>query len=365
MEEKYFKDAYKRAYDKITPDKDCVGRLITRASERPKHSMVFGVVRPVAMALAVICVLGVLSLPSVAREHPRIYSLIAKYAPALMDYVLPTQISSTSQGLTMQIEAIKVEDKTAEIILSFTDADDDSNRIDGEIDILEQYYFESYGTVYNIGGHSFLEYDETEDKAYFKVQLTTMSEETPGGKMTFGVYQLLTNCREYTQWIDLRDMVMEPPTKWVTIHGRAGSGGEFFEKYTGRAMSEDCPLPTANVMEVPQITDTDLGESLTVTGIGYADGVLRVQLCRGNLDNADRHMRLYLVDSDGEEQIPDLGVSWKEEINGESLTFDETWFRVEESELENLQMYGIYSVTDGSVEGEWKVTFKVQPFSAM
>ena len=174
----------------------------------------------------------------------------------------------------------------------------------------------------------------------------------------------MTDCREYTQWIDLGDMVMEPPTKWVTIHGRGGSEGEFFEKYTGRATSEDCPLPTANVMEVPQIADTDLSESLTVTGIGYADGVLRVQFCRGNLDNADRHMRLYLVNSDGEEQIPGLGVSWKEEVNGESLTFDEQLFRVEEDDLENLRMYGLYSVTDGSVEGEWEVTFDVKPYSS-
>lgn len=79
-----------------------------------------------------------------------------------------------------------------------------------------------------------------------------------------------------------------------------------------------------------QRAEAGLADALTVTGVAYADGILRVQSCRGNLSEADRHMQPFIIDSEGNERTNDFSVGWKETVNGESLSFDEHWFLVEE-----------------------------------
>ena len=100
----------------------------------------------------------------------------------------------------------------------------------------------------------------------------------------------------------------------------------------------------------------NLLESLTVTSVAYEEGVLRVQQCRGNFSKADRHIRLYLKDEEGNERRPDCSVVWKEEIDGEEVLFDESWFLISEEELKQYQLYGMFYITDGSVPGDWEVT---------
>lgn len=369
FEEKSFKVRYAAAYDRIVPDRNWMEGLEERAGDRRRQGWkaFSAVMRPVAATLAVVCLLGAVALPGAAKEYPRIYRIVRRYAPALEDYVLPVCLESTSHGITMQVEAVKVEDRRAEIILSLTDEGEDNDLIRGEV-FLERYSLENYDTSYNIGGHSFLEYDEAEDKAYFKIQLTTMSDRPADGKLTLGVHGLLTDCREYTRWIALEDVIMEPPTRVATISGRGGDWDDFRE-YMGRSQEEP-HRPAAEVMDIPRGNGVqgegedavNLRESLAVTAVGFSEGVLRVQFCRGNLDHADRHMRLFLVDEEGREQLPGCHVSWHEDVDGESVFFEEQWFSVEESELESLRMYGIYSVTDGSVEGDWEVTFKASSY---
>lgn len=106
--------------------------------------------------------------------------------------------------------------------------------------------------------------------------------------------------------------------------------------------------------------DADMAEALTVTGTGYADGILRVQICRGNFGDADRHARLWVKNADAEERSPDLSVSWQEEVEGEKLLFEEAWFLADESGLEELQLYGTFRIAAGSVRGDWEVTFRIE-----
>lgn len=58
----------------------------------------------------------------------------------------------------------------AEVIVSFTD-EEDFDYINGEVDMYDSYGLYSYTAESNIGGCSFLEYDEKEDKAYFKIDV--------------------------------------------------------------------------------------------------------------------------------------------------------------------------------------------------
>lgn len=96
-------------------------------------------------------------------------------------------------------------------------------------------------------------------------------------------------------------------------------------------------------------------EELQITGVSYDEGVLRVQQCRGNFKEADRHIRLYLKNKNGEEQLPDSSVSWQEEIQGKRVRFDETWFVITQEELKQYELYGMFYISEGSVKGDWEV----------
>lgn len=358
FEERAFKKAYQEAYDRIAPDAACVRRL-TQGKKKSRQYSAFGAaVKPAAAAFGVLCLLAVMTLPVMAERIPAVYEIVEKYAPVLADYVLPMKLESTSQGITMQVEAVKVEDKEAEILVSFSDAEEGAGLIRGKVDLYDSYDLRSYDSMSNIGGCSFLEYDEAEGKAYFKINVATYGE-FDRTKLTFSVNQLLTDCSREERQISLDDVVKDPAEKKVVLTGKSGKPDtEPFEKYFSEP-GDGSARWSVQVMDLHEI-NADMAEALTVTGIGYADGILRVQTCRGNFTDADRHVRLFLKDPEGEEIIPDIGVSWQEEAEGETLEFDEDWFLVEEGELEDMTLHGEFYITAGSVRGDWRVTFCVE-----
>lgn len=365
-----FKATYRQAYEHISPPSNFLEGIVERVEEkhRKRQQKLLVIMRPVAITYSVMLVLSLTILPVMAQNYPGVYKMLEGYAPALADFVLPIELSDTSQGITMQVEAVKVENNatendntgssTAEIIVSFSDAEgSDRDLINGRVDMYDSYYLQSYGVTYNTGGGGFLEYDETEDKAYFRIQLSS-DDAYEEGKLRFKVRRLLTNSSEEKQWIDLENIVKNPATKAVTLTGGGGGNRELFNQYFKKGNVED-PRPGANVMDILRADESKVG-ALTVTGVGYADGILRIQTGRGNLTDADRHMQPFLVDSQGNERHNDHSVGWQEEVNGEKLTFEEHWFLVEEDELENIRVYGIFYITDGCVNGNWEVTLPLE-----
>lgn len=362
MEE--FKISYQRAYEHILPKSDYLEKIIDKVDERKRkqRSIPFLILRPAAAICAVVLLLSVTVLPVAARNFPQVYNIIDKYVPALADFVLPVETSDTSNGITMQVEAIDIKDNTAEIIVSFSDAEgSDKDLIKGSIDLYDSYYLKSYGASYEAGGCEFLEYDELEDKAYFKISLFTDGSYNRE-KVRFRVRQILTNKSHEKQWIELDNIIKNPNTKSVSLNGCSGMpGSELYDKYFGES-SNDSSQSSGLVMDIAEV-DESMIEALTITGVGYSDGVLHIQTCRGNFSDADRHMRSLLIDSTGNERDCDVSLGWQEEINGERLLFDEDMFLVDESELDKIQLYGIFYITENSVKGNWEVTFELEPFS--
>ncbi|MBR1930979.1 MAG: hypothetical protein IJ833_05830, partial [Lachnospiraceae bacterium] len=158
--------------------------------------------------------------------------------------------------------------------------------------------------------------------------------------------------------IPLEEIVQDPKLKAVSLNGAGGRGDwENVRQYIGGA-NDIFTLWDGRVMDIVK-SDNSMKERLTVTGVGYTDGILRVQTCRGLL-GADRHMAPFLVDFSGAERHEDFSLTWQEEIEGERVLFDEHWFLVDESELNRLQLYGIFYSTDGCVKGNWEVTVRVE-----
>lgn len=356
-----FKIKYRQAYEHISPKPDYLEGICDRLEKknRQRHHRLFWIMRPAVTICTVMILLSVTLLPVAAKQIPTVYNMIEKYAPALADFVLPTVISDTSHGITMQVEAVKVEGKTVEIIVSFSDAEGSGqDLIRGKVDTYDSYHLQSYGASYGIGGCSYLGYEEEDGKAYLKIDVTTDGE-FDKGKLRFSVHQLLVDCSKEERQISLDEIIKDPATKTVALNGSSGQYRQ--AEIVGYQIKNPggSPLPAGEVMDIIN-ADESLTEALTVTGVGYSDGVLRLQVCRGNSKDADRHVRAFLVDEEGNERHSDCSVMWHEEVNGETILFDEDWFRIEEDELEKIRLYGVFYISGESVKGNWEVVCELE-----
>ena len=350
---------YKTAYRKIKPDNDYLDRIVDAYEDKKSHISFFYVVRPALAALLVFLFVGMLGTPALAGKVPAVYRLLDKYAPQLLNYIMPEELSDSKSGIRMQLEAINIEGDEAELLISFTD-EEDYDYIHGAVDLYDSYSLYCYSATSVSSSCSFLEYDEEADKAYFKVSIsvdTSLDTE----RVDFRVRQLLTNYTETRQDIDISNISMEPKLKKVSFHGFGGNKQRLPVSVTGGVDRNSDVLDLARTLGTLDITEenVDLSDTLKVTGVGYSDHMLRVQICRGNLDNVDRHAFLTLVKADGTESDPDWGVTWHEEIAGRRVTFDEKWFYIEEDELADLRMYGDFYKTDCPVYGNWKINFSL------
>lgn len=353
-----FQEAYQKAYEQIKPDEKSYERIQKAVADRRKEKRKVCRLKPAVSFACVIAVLLVAGMPTMARNVPQIYQMLEEYAPGIADYFVPVSLSDTKRGITMQVEAVQVEGEEATIFVSFADAGEE-NKIKGEVDLYDSYTLQSFGAYSNFGGCSFIAYDEEQDKAYFRIHV--QSENTfSKSKLKFRVGELLTSKRQEEKEIDLSKREYAPETKVVDISGMGGIGDHtdrleslFFSKGENE-WEELCQVMKGN------IDDVNIADSLTITGIGYTDGVLRIQDCRGDLSDADRHLELYFVDADGEERVEDMSVGWKEEVNGTNLTFTEHWFVVSEEELAEGKMCGTFHTTEKSIEGDWSVTFRME-----
>lgn len=368
-----FQEEYRRAYCNITPAGDSIDKICSRAeqlvyvrkqeeSEKRigRQQRVFKVVRPVIVTLLIIILGYQTVLPVMAKHIPPVYSIIEKYVPKLAESILPEETSSTSKGITMQVEAIEIVDNMAEILISFRDVEgSEQDLISGKIDLYDSYYLRNLGESWAAGGAHFLEYDATEDKAYFKLDLTS-SEDYEKRRVSFHVGQILTRVVKEERQIDIINLLANPSEKVVSLNGIGGSmenraAFPFFQW----GSTDDSPLHECRVMDIVTLNESMI-EDLQITGVAYDEGVLRVQSCRGSFADADRHIRLYLKDAQGNEISNDCSVGWQEEINGVRVSFEEHWFKISEEELENYELYAMFYITDGSVKGNWDVTFTVE-----
>lgn len=351
-----FQEEYRKAYDEISIDQTKLQELLIRTEQKPFGSgwNLFYLVRPIAVAVLSLCFFSITALPALAKQIPSVYQVLQQYAPALTEYILPEKVSDTSKDITLQVEAINVKGSTAEVILSFKDAEGSLyDQINGKVDLYDSYRIYNYGETGVAGGCSFLEYDESEDKAYFKIDITS-DHAFNKDKVKLAVTQLLTHCIEEERAISLDNMIEDPKEK---IREYNGSGGTIQDRSLIPFFVDGVGSSSRIVRVMDEEGwDESLSKALTVTGVAYEEGILRVQQCRGNFSEADRHIRLYLKDKEGNERIPDYSVGWKEEINGEEVLFDESWFIISEEELRLYELYGMFYITDGSVKGNWEVT---------
>lgn len=359
-----FQDTYKNALSKINLSQKAkitdaeIEKRIEESRQKKRRSLLWHVVRPVLASVFVLCLLFVLALPTAAENIPEFYEVLKRHAPNLVDYLIPIQISDSKEGIIMQLEAAKIEGNTAEIIVSFRDEEGGDN-ISGMVDMYDSYSLYSYGGDSNVGGCSFLEYNEEQDKAYFKVTLSCREGTFDKTRMKFEVYTLLTDCYNFCEEISMESLLWDCNVKEVSLNGQSGSNVSYpnLDKLSLPGNMYH-PNPGHLVLDIP--IDQFDPDSMHITGMAYMDGILRVQLFRGTFQDADRHMNLYLKDMQGNTIIPDRSVMWHEEIGEEEVLVDEFYFVITEERLKECTLFGESGVREGSIKGDWSIIFDME-----
>ncbi|MDE7030285.1 MAG: hypothetical protein K2P63_09970 [Lachnospiraceae bacterium] len=362
-----FKSRYQEAYDAIAPSPELVADVMARAVGEGKGKRAAikfrknRFARRAALTAAAVLVCFAAAVPVCAARVPAFYRIVEFLSPALADKLVPIEESSTSQGITMQVEAVHLMGNEADIIISLRDAaGSGQDLVNGEMDLYDSYGLSDYMNDSVIGGCRFLTYDETEDKAFFQVMVQS-DKAYQSGKLKFRVRSVLCGKYKETRDVDLSGTVYEADTKLVSL---SGSGGLMREEELPVSLQEttgtpDDPRPGVKVLDGIKAADC-AADGFTVTGIAYMDGALRVQMCMGDNWKSDRNVELFLRDADGGERYSDRSVSWHEAVGDTSYQFYEFWYLEEIESIADYSMYGIFHESGEMVEGDWNVTFRLQ-----
>ncbi len=354
---------YREAYDAIVPPQELVEGMVAWAGKNDgrKKGIKNRFVQKAALAAAVAAVCLVTAVPVCAAHIPACYKIVEYLSPALADRLVPIEKSSTSQGITMQVEAIHLAGNEAEIIISMRDADGSTqDLVRGEMDLFDSYHLSDYASDSIVGGCHFLTYDAAEDKAYFQVNVQSDNAYQPD-KLQFQVNAVLCDKSKDNRDVDLSGTVRSMGTK---LEALSGSGGRVREEELPDALrcvsgTEADPRPSAYVLDGTKAADC-AADDFTVTAIAYIDGVLRVQMCMGDNWESDRHVELFLRDADGNERYSDHSVGWHEDVGDTSYQFYEFWYIEEMDAISDYSMYGIFHNSGKLVKGDWKVTFRLE-----
>ena len=371
-----FKEDYQNAYNHIVPEEHYMETIHQQFTIRKQRQKRTPWLRPAVATAMAVCIIGI-TMPVMAKNIPTIYNIVDRYARELSQIILPDTAQYTDEDIRVKVEAVNVHNQNAEILLSVSVA---QNRIYEKVDLFDNYTLSSNSASSNIGGCRFLEYRADEGKAYFQISVST-DDHFDKSRLTFSLHRLLTRCFSEKHTISLETMISNPNTKEVSLNGCGGIDDKgTFSSFFVSADTEDFNLPNCKVLDLSAYTQNDtsnieasnpqtqlavpdntgLADNLTILGTAYMDGVLRLQVCNGTFDNADRHLQPFLVHQDGTEYHEDYSVGWQEQVDGKTLYFSEHWFCVDKETLDSAQLYGIFHISDGLIKGNWEVHFRLQ-----
>ena len=356
-----FESKYKKAYSTITPSQELVADTIDKARANNKTSVRNRIVVKVSLTAAAAVLCFVAAVPVFAAYIPVFYKVVDYLSPEMADRLVPIEKSCTSQGITMQVEAVNLEGNEAEIIISLSDAENSTqDLVHGVMDLFDSYNLTDYTNDLIVGGCQFLTYDENDDKAYFLVDVQA-DNAYQSGKLQFSVHSILCDKYSVTKDVDLSGIVYAADTKNVTL---SGSGGPMTDEMLPDSLkdipgTQDDPRPKTKVLDLLKVSDC-AADDFTLTGIAYMDGVLRVQMCMGDNWSSDRHVQLFLKDASGEERYEDHSVSWHEDVGDTSYDFYEFWYVEDIDDIADYSMYGIFHDSGELINGEWSVVFRLQ-----
>ena len=338
-----FREKYNAMQRDVRPDAPLLQRTRAAAQKAPARPRRL---RPlIALAAVLVCLaltVPAFAMPALAAD-PNGYALLYSISPAAAQFFKPVNRSDEDNGIRLTVDSVYLHSDTVEIYVSLQDLTGD--RLDETTDLFDSYRinrgFDCSATCSLAG------YDAQTRTARFLISITSFDgQDIEGDKLTFSLNRLLTGKTESegaVTGLDLAAAQAEPATQQVTWRGGSGIAAE-----TGGSTAE------TRTALIPTGTLAAPAPGVTVTAIGYIDGLLHIQVLYENIHETDNHGQLWL--ENGAEKLECLGSLSFFAENG-SDSFEEYVFDVSPAQLADCTLYGSFVTADTLIEGGWEITF--------
>lgn len=300
---------------------------------------------------ACLCLVLSLSLPVMA-ENPAFYNTLYAISPATAQFFKPVQLSCEDNGIRMEVAAAYIHEDTAEIYISMQDLAE--TRFDETVDLFDSYRI---NTPFDCTAHCQLSsYNPDTQTATFLITIEQWNKQNiVGDKLTFTIREFLSNKKTYEGIIDgisLANIEKNAVTQTVEPRG-----------YTSAALNEE----NNNSATGTEMTTLKPGGNISspingvsLTGIGYVDGALHVQAYYEDILKTDNHGSIALINKETSEIITcNASMAFFDDA-GKGSYEDYIFTGIAAETLDEYELYGDFTTSSGSVEGNWSVTFPLK-----
>ena len=303
-------------------------------SKKPRKSpaMRAGIVFAVFAA----CLLTI--TPALAAEIPEVYDMLYMVLPETAQFFKPVQKSDIDQNIEIRVESVYVHGAEADAVVSVRDLTQD--RLSEKIDFDDSYDihtgFDSVGTSNQI------DYDANTRTATFLIETSSMhsSDLIVGKKLTISFQTLLSG--------KIERLAYPISIDWSTIPD---------------TVQTEQPEPYLETVLVPGEKQLDILDGFSITGLGYAEGKLHIQLYTPERHTLDFHASLYLTNDEGTviygSAVYRGGYNGDPEHDREADYIDYV-FDVKQEELPKYTLFGDFYGYQTRVDGDWSITFPLE-----
>ncbi|WP_144512893.1 DUF4179 domain-containing protein [Bacillus sp. FJAT-22090] len=334
----------RRAIESIELPSDLHNRSklgVQQAKLRKRRSKKIIIV-PVIASLFLVFSVGVAAATSTSMNE-----LVAKVSPEIALLLQPVELSSTDEGINMEVVAAMNDDDTAVVYVTMQDLK--GERIDETLDIYD--YFIS-------GGHSFtsevVAFDEITKTATVRF-LASGGEKISNKKLKFQIRSFLSDKQVFEQTkvnIDLKSVEDKKP---IDLHRDfiSGMGGKVYSNVKDRESIKILPDDHLNI-KIPAI------DFMEVTNVGFIKNKLHIQT-KWLHNDKDNHGSFYFMNTAGDKIYPS-SISFGRDKSGKleyGNNFQEYVFDVDTINLESYELSGDFTTSGNFVSGNWQTIFKL------
>ena len=298
---------------------------------------------------ACICLAIAIAVPAMAATIPAFYDALYKISPTTAQFFKPVQRSCEDNGVRMEVEAAYIHEDTAEIYISMQDLA--GVGLDATTDLFDSYQihtpFDSEGTC------ELSSYDADTKTATFLITIRQRNgQRITGDKLTFSVRKLLFNKQSTVgiiEGVDLSSVDLSTETQIVRPRGVSAIDfavkSDAHKEYTVLKPDGDIASPA---------------DGVTLTGIGYVDDRLHIQVYYSDILNTDNHGEVYLFNRRTETLIAANGsISFFDDAKTGSYE-DYIFTDASPETLGDYVLYGDFTTASPALEGNWSVTFPLE-----
>ena len=283
-----------------------------------------------------VCLLTI--TPALAAEIPQVYDMLYLVLPETAQFFRPIQKSDIDQNIEIKVESAYIHGEKADAVVSVRDLTQD--RLSENIDFDDSY--EIHSGFDSVGTCNQIDYDPETQTATFLIETSSMNPNDliVGKKLTISFQTLLSG--------KIERLAYPIPIDWSTIPD---------------AVQTVQPEPYNETVLVTGETQVAIFDGFIITGTGYVDGKLHIQLYTPRRHTFSDHANLYLSGEDGTKV--NGSAIYRGGYNGDPVhdreaDYIDYAFDVPRKELPKYKLFGDFYGYQTRVDGNWSITFPLE-----